>query len=126
MTKKQKNMLARIIIAALIFVPLFIAEQMGKLEFNFRLPLAFLLFLIPYLIVGWDILYRAVRNIRNGQIFDENFLMCIATFGAFAVQEHEEAVAVMLFYQVGELFQSYAVTPVYFGSYEHLSGICQH
>lgn len=109
MTKKQKNMLARIIIAALIFVPLFIAEHMGKLEFNFRLPLAFLLFLIPYLIVGWDILYRAVRNIRNGQIFDENFLMCIATFGAFAVQEHEEAVAVMLFYQVGELFQSYAV-----------------
>lgn len=102
-------MLARIIIAALIFVPLFIAEHMGKLEFNFRLPLAFLLFLIPYLIVGWDILYRAVRNIRNGQIFDENFLMCIATFGAFAVQEHEEAVAVMLFYQVGELFQNYAV-----------------
>ena len=109
MTKKQKNMLARIIIAALIFVPLFIAEHMGKLEFNFRFPLAFLLFLIPYLIVGWDILYRAARNIRNGQIFDENFLMCIATFGAFAVQEHEEAVAVMLFYQVGELFQSYAV-----------------
>ena len=109
MTKKQKNMLARIIIAALIFVPLFIAEHMGKLEFNFRLPLAFLLFLIPYLIVGWDILYRAVRNIRNGQIFDENFLMCIATFGAFAVREYEEAVAVMLFYQVGELFQSYAV-----------------
>ena len=102
-------MLARIIIAALIFVPLFIAEHMGKLEFNFRLPLAFLLFLIPYLIIGWDILYRAVRNIRNGQIFDENFLMCIATFGAFAVQEHEEAVAVMLFYQVGELFQNYAV-----------------
>lgn len=109
MTKKQKNMLARIIIAALIFVPLFIAEHMGNLEFTSRLPLAFLLFLIPYLIVGWDILYRAVRNIRNGQIFDENFLMCIATFGAFAVQEHEEAVAVMLFYQVGELFQSYAV-----------------
>lgn len=109
MTKKQKNMLARIIIAALIFVPLFIAEHMGKLEFTSRLPLAFLLFLIPYLIVGWDILYRAARNIRNGQIFDENFLMCIATFGAFAVQEHEEAVAVMLFYQVGELFQSYAV-----------------
>ena len=109
MTKKQKNMLARIIIAALIFVPLFIAEHMGKLEFTSRLPLAFLLFLIPYLIVGWDILYRAARNIRNGQIFDENFLMCIATFGAFAVQEHEEAVAVMLFYQVGELFQNYAV-----------------
>ena len=109
MTKKQKNMLARIIIAALIFVPLFIAEHMGKLEFNFRLPLAFLLFLIPYLIVGWDILYRAVRNIRNGQIFDENFLMCIATFGAFAVQEHVESVAVMLFYLVGELFQNYAV-----------------
>lgn len=107
MTKKQKKMLARILIAALMFVPLFIAEHTGKLEF--QLPLVFLLFLVPYVIVGWDIVYRAIRNIRNGQIFDENFLMCIATFGAFAVQEFEEAVAVMLFYQVGELFQDYAV-----------------
>ena len=65
--------------------------------------------MIPYLIVGWDIIYRAVRNISHGQVFDENFLMCIATFGALGVKEYSEAVAVMLFYQIGELFQSYAV-----------------
>ena len=59
--------------------------------------------------IGWDILYKAVRNIKNGQIFDENFLMAVATIGAFGVNEYSEAVAVMLFYQVGELFQSYAV-----------------
>ncbi len=64
---------------------------------------------IPYLIIGYDIIYKAARNIRNGQIFDENFLMMLATFGAFGVREYSEAAAVMLFYQVGELFQSYAV-----------------
>lgn len=79
------------------------------LEFGSAIPVKFLLFMIPYLLVGWDIIYRAARNIRNGQIFDENFLMCIATFGALGVGEYSEAVAVMLFYQVGELFQSYAV-----------------
>ena len=68
-----------------------------------------LLFLVPYAIIGWDIIYKAIRNICHGQVFDENFLMCIATFGALGVGEYSEAVAVMLFYQVGELFQSYAV-----------------
>ncbi len=67
------------------------------------------LYLIPYFVIGWDILYKAVRNIKNGQVFDENFLMAVATIGAFGVNEYSEAVAVMLFYQVGELFQSYAV-----------------
>lgn len=109
MTKKQKNMLARIIVAAVIFVPLFVAEHMGKLTFQSELPVSFLLYLIAYVIVGWDIVYKAVRNISHGQVFDENFLMCVATFGAFGVREYEEAVAVMLFYQVGELFQNYAV-----------------
>lgn len=109
MTKKQKNMLARIIVAAVIFVPLFVAEHMGKLIFQSELPVSFLLYLIAYVIVGWDIVYKAVRNISHGQVFDENFLMCVATFGAFGVREYEEAVAVMLFYQVGELFQNYAV-----------------
>lgn len=109
MTKKQKNMLARIIVAAVIFVPLFVAEHMGKLNFQFQLPVSFLLYLIAYIIVGWDIVYKAIRNISHGQVFDENFLMCVATFGAFGVREYEEAVAVMLFYQVGELFQNYAV-----------------
>ena len=109
MMKKQKIMLYRIIAAAVIYVPLFVLEHMGKLEFQSEIPVQFLLFMIPYLIVGWDIIYRAVRNISHGQVFEENFLMCIATFGALGVKEYSEAVAVMLFYQIGELFQSYAV-----------------
>lgn len=109
MMKKQKIMLYRIIAASVIYVPLFVLEHMGKLEFQSEIPVQFLLFMIPYLIVGWDIIYRAVRNISHGQVFDENFLMCIATFGALGVKEYSEAVAVMLFYQIGELFQSYAV-----------------
>ena len=108
MNKKQKTMLARILVAFVLYVPLAV---MGHMElFAPKNSLFWLaLYLVPYAIVGWDIVYRAVRNIRNGQVFDENFLMAIATFGAFAVQEYSEAVAVMLFYQVGELFQSYAV-----------------
>ena len=109
MTKKQKIMLARILISAAIFFPLFIGEHMGKLEGLAEFPTVFLIFTVPYLIIGWDIVYKALRNICHGQVFDENFLMCVATFGAFGVREYEEAVAVMLFYQVGELFQSYAV-----------------
>ncbi|MDE7312682.1 MAG: cadmium-translocating P-type ATPase [Eubacterium sp.] len=108
MTKKQKLMLSRIIIAFLMFVALLVCEHTGKLE-----PLAgivlFVIYVVPYLVVGYDIIYKAFRNIKNGQVFDENFLMMLATFGAFGVQEYSEAVAVMLFYQVGELFQSYAV-----------------
>ena len=107
MTKKQKKMLVRILVSAAIFVPLFVAEH--TVGFSWPMPIMLGVYLVPYVIVGWDIVYRAFRNIRNGQVFDENFLMCIATFGAFAVQEFEEAVAVMLFYQVGELFQDYAV-----------------
>ena len=63
------------------------------------------MYLIPYVLIGWDIVYKALRNIRNGQVFDENFLMTVATFGAFGIGEYSEAVAVMLFYQVGELFR---------------------
>ena len=109
MTKKQKKDLYRILLALVIFVPLFMIEHMGMLE---QMPYAWMslvLCLIPYLIVGHDVILKAIRNIRNGQVFDENFLMMIATFGAFVVSEYIEAVAVMLFYQVGELFQSYAV-----------------
>lgn len=108
MTKKQKVMLARIAAAFIIYIPLFAAEHMGVME-RFSPFLSFCIFLVPYLVIGWDIVYRAVRGILNGQVFDENFLMTIATFGAFGVGEYSEAVAVMLFYQVGELFQSYAV-----------------
>ncbi len=109
MTKKQKKMLARIIVTAIPFLVLFACEQFGLLEPIEGTWIDFLIFLILYLIVGYDIVYKAFRNIKNGQIFDENFLMMIATFGAFGVGEYLEAVAVMLFYQIGELFQGYAV-----------------
>ena len=109
MTSKQKKMLYRIITAFVLFVVLMVLEHTGVLE---QLPsqwLVFLIYLIPYLVIGYDIVYKAVRNISHGQVFDENFLMMVATFGAFGVKEYSEAVAVMLFYQVGELFQNYAV-----------------
>ena len=109
MNKKQKKDLYRILIAAALFVPLFIIEHMELLE---NMPYSWIPFglcLVPYIIIGHDVIQKAARNIKNGQIFDENFLMMIATFGAFVIGEYIEAVAVMLFYQVGELFQSYAV-----------------
>ncbi|WP_024737521.1 heavy metal translocating P-type ATPase [Enterocloster asparagiformis] len=108
MTKKQNTMVFRIVATFIIYIPLAVAEHMELLAAKGSLSwLA--LYLIPYLLIGWDIIYKALRNIRNGQVFDENFLMALATFGAFGVGEYSEAVAVMLFYQVGELFQSYAV-----------------
>lgn len=109
MTKKHKTMLVRIVIAFLLLAGLMTAEHTGGLESLKGSWLLFLIYLIPYLVIGYDIIYKAVRNISHGQIFDENFLMMIATFGAFGVKDYSEAVAVMLFYQVGELFQSYAV-----------------
>ena len=108
MTEKQKKMLGRIIAAFVLFVALLIAEHTGMLE-NVNVWIQFVVYLVPYLIIGYDIVYKAVRNISHGQVFDENFLMMVATFGAFGVKEYSEAVAVMLFYQVGELFQNYAV-----------------
>lgn len=109
MTKKQKKVLYRIIAAGIMFFVLLLVEHTGLTE---KLPyswMTFVLCLIPYLIIGYDVILAAAKNIKNGQIFDENFLMMVATFGAFVVSEYIEAVAVMLFYQVGELFQSYAV-----------------
>lgn len=109
MTKKQKKMLARIIITAALFAVLLVLEHTGVFEpweGSWRL---FVVYVIPYLLIGYDIIFKAARNISHGQIFDENFLMMLATFGAFGVREFSEAVAVMLFYQVGELFQGYAV-----------------
>ena len=101
MTKKQKKMRLRIIISLILYIIcLFIpAQNLIKLA----------LFLVPYFIIGYDVLLKAINNIKNGQVFDENFLMTIATIGAFIIGEYNEGVAVMLFYQVGELFQSYAV-----------------
>lgn len=109
MNQKQKNMLKRIIAAAIIYVVAIAAEKMNVFE-NMPQPwTGLVVFMVPYLVIGWDIVYKAFRGIKNGQVFDENFLMTVATFGAFGVGEFSEAVAVMLFYQIGELFQSYAV-----------------
>ena len=107
MTKKQKKTRTRIVTALVLFLALELAEHLAP----DALPgLAWpVLYLIPYGIIGWDVLWRAIRNIKNGQVFDENFLMSVATVGAFGCGEYPEAVAVMLFYQVGELFQSVAV-----------------
>ena len=109
MTKKQKAMLSRIIAAFIIYITLAVTDHMEILPEGRGLWGKMALYLVPYVLIGWDIVYKAFRNIRNGQVFDENFLMTVATFGAFGVGEYSEAVAVMLFYQVGELFQSYAV-----------------
>jgi len=110
MTAKQKKILIRIILSFGIFLVLFIGEHGGFLSSWEGTWMLLVIHLIPYLIIGYDIVWKAVRNISRGQVFDENFLMMIATFGAFFVGEYLEAVAVMLFYQVGELFQSYAVS----------------
>ena len=109
MTKKQKAMLLRIIASFIIYITLAVTDHMEILPEWLGLWGKLVLYLVPYVLIGWDIIYKAFRNIRNGQVFDENFLMTVATFGAFGVGEYSEAVAVMLFYQVGELFQSYAV-----------------
>ena len=102
MTKKMKKKLIRIIISFILLVIAFILKLDNTIINN-------ILFIISYLIVGYDIILKAIRNITRGKVFDENFLMTIATLGAFFISEFPEAVAVMLFYQVGELFQSYAV-----------------
>ncbi len=107
MTAKQKKMLVRILLAAALLVAISLAPVTGLLRLA--------LFLVPYLLVGYDILLKAAKGIRNGRIFDENFLMTVATLGAIAIAlydntgDYTEAVAVMLFYQIGEWFQAYAV-----------------
>ena len=101
MTKKQKKMLTRILIAAALLILFSLLPVKGAVRFA--------LFMVPYLVVGYDILRKAVKGIWNRQIFDECFLMAVATVGAIALGDYAEGVAVMLFYQVGELFQSYAV-----------------
>ncbi len=114
MTKKQKKNLIRIGIALILFLILFIVDHIIHLDslipnpkINCILPTTLYLFI--YIFIAYDVLWQAIRNILHGQVFDENFLMCIATIGAFAIRSFDEAVAVILFYQVGEFFQSYAV-----------------
>ena len=108
MTKKQKKNRNRIIAVLVIFSVLLILDKTGVLE---PLPwfAVFAIYVVPYIIIGYDVIKKAAINISHGQVFDENFLMMIATFGAFGIQEYSEALAVMLFYQIGELFQSVAV-----------------
>lgn len=101
MNKKQKKMLIRIIIAVVLIVVFSLLPAEGYLRF--------VLFMIPYLVIGYDILKKAFKGILNKQVFDENFLMAVATVGAILLGDYSEGVAVMLFYQIGELFQSYAV-----------------
>ncbi|MEG0721971.1 MAG: heavy metal translocating P-type ATPase, partial [Lachnospiraceae bacterium] len=101
MSRKQKKMLGRILLCGILLITISVL--------SFHSQWKFLLYLIPYLVIGWDVLWKAVRNIAHGQVFDENFLMSIATIGALGIGEYPEAVFVMLFYQIGELFQSYAV-----------------
>lgn len=110
MNDKQKKMLARICVTLVLFVGLMVVSHSGKFSWMGEFPAGFFVYLLPYLLIGYDIIWKATRNIRNGQVFDENFLMMIATFGAFGVGEFSEALAVMLFYQVGELFQNVAVS----------------
>ena len=137
MTRKQKKTLIRIIVAAVLLIAAVLLNRMdggyfylGENRPPLTVPFLFearpaqdtagngtvvyllrlwWLYFIPYFVIGWDILWKAVRNIGHGQVFDENFLMCVATIGALVLGEYSEAVGVMLFYQVGELFQSYAV-----------------
>ena len=107
MNKKQKKMLTRIIVAAVMVIALNLIQVTGIVQL--------LLYVATYLIIGYDILRKAGKGIINRQVFDENFLMAVATVGAFALAiysgsgDYNEAIAVMLFYQIGELFQSYAV-----------------
>ena len=108
MNKKQKKLLYRIIAAAVLFVPLYLISE-RIVPNNIPRWAVFLFFLIPYLLVGHDILRKAFKGIMNRQVFDENFLMTVATLGAIVMGEYGEGVAVMLLYQVGELFQSCAV-----------------
>lgn len=102
MTRKQRHLLTRIIVAAVLFLAgsLLHLPELAEMA----------VFLVCYVVVGWDTVWKAITNILHGQVFDENFLMTIATIGAFILGEHSEGVAVMLFYQVGEWFQSYAVS----------------
>ena len=123
LNKKQKKTLIRILVALAMFAAVFVTDKILVLGDVFEGPAAwvfpFCLYLVVYLLIGYDVLWRAIRNIAHGQIFDENFLMCVATLGAFAlaiyrgatgqeIEGFDEACAVLLFYQVGEFFQSYA------------------
>ena len=101
MTKKQKKVLIRVIVAAVLIIAFSFLPLEGYIRF--------ICYMVPYLVIGYDVLRKAFKGILNRQVFDENFLMAVATVGAIALGDYKEGVSVMLFYQIGELFQSYAV-----------------
>ena len=101
MSKKQKKVLVRIIVSAALLMILHFIPVTGWVRFLF--------YMVPYLVIGYDILKKAGKGILNRQVFDENFLMAVATVGAICLGDYVEGASVMLFYQIGELFQSYAV-----------------
>ena len=109
MSKKQKKMLIRIIVALVVFIACEIAEKLIHLNGVWDTVVKAAMFAVPYLMAGYDVLLKAIKNISKGHVFDENFLMAVATVGAYGTGEFGEAAAVMLFYQVGEWFQKYAV-----------------
>ena len=115
MSKKLKKRLIRIIVSLVLFLTIFILEKtnvISNVTNNGVITfwVLFSIYVLIYLLIAYDILFKAIRNIMHGQVFDENFLMIVATFGAFAIKEFPEAVAVMLFYQIGEFFQDLAVS----------------
>ena len=105
MSKKQKKVLVRIIVALVLLAGVILLDKLALLPQWAMI----VLYLVPYFVIGYDILWKALKGIKNRQVFDENFLMAVATVGALCLQEFKEGVAVMLFYQIGELFQSVAV-----------------
>ena len=121
MTRKQRHLLTRIIVAAVLFLAgsLLHLPELAEMA----------VFLVCYVVVGWDIVWKAITNILHGQVFDENFLMTIATIGALILGEHSEGVAVMLFYQVGEwipVLCGVQVQKIYRKPDGHSPGLCQH
>ncbi len=109
MTTKQKKMLARIIIAAVMFIGGIVTSALLPEDFDYAWLVQLSIFGATYILLGWDVIWKAIRNIAHGQVFDENFLMTIASVGAMIVGEYMEGAAVMLFYRVGDLFESVAV-----------------
>ena len=111
MSKKQKKMLLRIIISAVVWAAGLVISHLFPAEDCFSVMgiVQLVIFTAAYLTIGWDIVWKAIRNIAHGQVFDENFLMSIASIGAMVIGDYSEGTAVMIFYQVGELFQSVAV-----------------
>jgi Cd2+/Zn2+-exporting ATPase len=123
MSKKQQKVLKRIVVALLLLIAVSILDALVEMPWILRLAL----YLVPYLVIGYDILKKAGKGILKRQVFDENFLMAVATIGAVCLGEFKEGAAVMLFYQIGELFHSRRKEPQEHRSpYGYPTGLCQY